>query len=236
MNNQFLLAKPIHYLIIIGIFFFMFLGQKHVIAEEKEININTNPNGYLFQIDNLKPGDWMPRNITIKNDGKQDFKYTSKTGKSRSVKGLFEELELIVKKDATTLYKGKLKEFKGFTPRELAQGSEEILFFQVTMPYDLGNEFQGSSAEVEIIFLAEAINETSNENDPTPVDTNNSGIDSNGLTPSTDATVSPKMVNKLPNTSTDMFNLIVTGVILILGGGIYYFTNKRKMAHITKES
>ncbi|MDA6082827.1 hypothetical protein OSJ97_25130, partial [Escherichia coli] len=85
------------------------------------------------------------------NQGKQDFRYTAQIGKKKSVKGLFEELDFLVKKDSDILFDGKLKDFEGFTPRKLAKGSSEQLFFQVSMPYELGNAFQESSAEVEII-------------------------------------------------------------------------------------
>lgn len=234
MNNQGLLAKPMKILITVGVFFFMFLGQKSVSAQENEIDINVVPHEYLFKVDNLKPGDWMPRDITIKNDGKQDFKYISKIGKSKSVKGLFKELDLIVKKDTTMLYDGKLKDFNGISPRELASGTEETLFFQVTMPYNLGNEFQGSSAEVEIIFLAEGKDEISKENEPTLVDTNNSGSDSNGSTPNTGVTVSPEMVNKLPNTTTNMFTLIILGASLVIGGAFYYLIKNRNLLYVKK--
>ncbi|TYS62039.1 LPXTG cell wall anchor domain-containing protein [Bacillus infantis] len=157
MSNLTLLAKPKALFILILLILIIF-PHNQVQAEDKEINIVTNPSGYFFKVGNLKPGDWMPRDITISNNGKQDFKYTAIIGKKKSVKGLFEELELQVKKDSTTLYEGKMKDFEGFTPRPLKKGQSETLFFQVTMPYDLGNAFQDSSAEVEILFVAEALN------------------------------------------------------------------------------
>ncbi|MGM0778452.1 MAG: TasA family protein [Bacillota bacterium] len=219
MNNKRLLAKPIM-IFISGIIFFMFLGEKIIGAEEREIDINTTPHGIMFNVDNLKPGDWMPRNITIKNDGNQDFKYTSKIGKSKSIKGLFEELELEVKKDTKMLYEGKLKDFKGFSPRKLAKGTEETLFFQVTMPEHLGNEFQNSAAEAEIIFLAEATGEPGTGNETPGSGDNNSGGGTNNSPPSTDATVIPEKVNKLPNTATNNYNLLLIGALFLGAGSV----------------
>lgn len=150
------------------LFFFMFAGQINTSAAKKELDINTNPNGYFFKVGNLKPGDWMPRDITILNEGTQDFRYMATLGKKKSVKGLLEELDLIVKKDEKVLYEGKMDDFKGFTPRNLEMGGSETLFFQVTMPYDLGNAFQNAEAEVEILFVAEALGEPGDGDPPGP--------------------------------------------------------------------
>ncbi|MEW9108144.1 MAG: TasA family protein [Cytobacillus gottheilii] len=173
MNNQGLLAKPKIVFILFIFVFSLGIGGLPVHAEDREVDIQTNPHGYLFQVDNLKPGDWMPRNITVKNNGLMDFKYIARIGDKKSVKGLFEELEFMVKKENDLLYDGKLKDFTGFSPRELAKGSEETLFLQVKVPETLGNSFQGSSAEVEIIFLAERIGDstpTDPGEDPDPTD------------------------------------------------------------------
>jgi LPXTG-motif cell wall-anchored protein len=156
MTIKIKLAKP-KALFVLTLLILIIFPHSQVQAEDKEIDIGTNPSGYFFKVGNLKPGDWMPRDITIINNGQQDFKYTSIIGKKKSVKGLFEELKLLVKNDSTTLYEGKMKDFEGFTPRPLKKGQSETLFFQVTMPYDLGNAFQDSSAEVEILFVAEAL-------------------------------------------------------------------------------
>ncbi|USK45402.1 LPXTG cell wall anchor domain-containing protein [Cytobacillus oceanisediminis] len=233
MKIKCLLAKPIKLLSLFILLILLVFGNATVIAEEKDIDINTNlenSNSYLFKLENLKPGDWMPRNITIKNDGEQDFKYTSNIGKSKSIKGLFEELELEVKKDTKMLYEGKLKDFKGFSPRELVKGTEETLFFQVTMPEHLGNEFQNSAAEVEIIFLAEATGDPGTDNEtPGSGDNNNSGGGSNNSPPSTDATVIPEKVNKLPNTATNNYNLLLIGALFLSTGSVILLWRYRRL-------
>ncbi|QED46789.1 TasA family protein [Cytobacillus dafuensis] len=168
MSNLDILAKSIRIYIVAGLVFFMFFQEINVNAAKREIDINTIPHGYLFKVGNLKPGDWMPRDITILNEGIQDFKYMAVLGKKKSVKNLLEELDLVVKKGEDVLYEGKMNEFEGFTPRKLAKGSTETLFFQVTVPYDLGNSFQSSEAEVEILFVAEAIGEPGGGEPPGP--------------------------------------------------------------------
>ncbi|MBT2663890.1 M73 family metallopeptidase, partial [Bacillus sp. ISL-45] len=169
MKNNKWLFKPLKLFILTLILFIFTITS--VSANTKEIDINITPNGYLFKVSNIKPGDWMPRDLVVKNDGKQDFKYTAQVGETKSYKGLLEELLLLVKKDTHVLFDGKLKDFKGLNPRVLSKGAQETLFFQVTMPYELGNEFQGSAAEFEIIFYAEGITDTppSCEEDPSQV-------------------------------------------------------------------
>ncbi len=227
------LAKSKKALLLI-VFLFLLLGDKQISAEENEIDINKDPHGYLFQVENLKPGDWMPREITIKNDGKQDFKYIAKIGNSKSVKGLFEELDLMIQKDTKLLYEGKLKDFQGIAPRELSKDSEETLFFQVSMPSELGNEFQGSSAEVEIIFLAEGGEQTEQENEnPIPGGSNHPGDEgsNNNSLIARDVSVTPEMVKKLPNTATNYFNLILIGGLLIVAGGIFLLVKNKKLPY-----
>jgi LPXTG-motif cell wall-anchored protein len=226
MKVKSLLAKPIKISILTIVIVFIVFGNTFAIASEKEIDINTNPNSYFLKVGNLKPGDWMPRYISISNEGTQNFKYTALIGKKKSVKGLFEELDLLVKKDSEVLFDGKMKDFKGFTPRKLAEGSSEKLFFQVTMPFELGNAFQGSSAEVEIIFIAEGADQTTPDNEGENL---SPGIDSNGLPPKADGTVSPELVNKLPNTATNNYNLLLIGGILLSVGSLTLLYNSRKL-------
>ncbi|WLR54367.1 LPXTG cell wall anchor domain-containing protein [Mesobacillus subterraneus] len=227
------LLKNLGILIFIG-FFLVFL-LTNVSAEEKELDINTIPNGYLFNVSNIKPGDWMPRDLVIKNDGKQDFKYTAQVVETKSYKGLFEELLLLVKKENYVLFDGKLKDFKGLSPRVLSSGTQETLFFQVTMPYELGNEFQGSAAEAEIIFYAEGLTNTrpSCEEDPSQEGCEEPpGVtpdDPNTQTPDVkDVVVIPKDVNRLPNTGTNNYNLLLVGGVLLGGGSVLLFLNRRR--------
>ncbi|NKE07458.1 LPXTG cell wall anchor domain-containing protein [Mesobacillus selenatarsenatis] len=224
-------SSKISILIVSLIFFFINYGT--VNAAEIEIDINTNPHGVLFKATNIKPGDAMLRNLVIKNDSKQDFKYTAQVGETKSYKGLFEELLLLVKKDSVVLFDGKLKDFKGLNPRVLSKGSQETLFFQVTMPYELGNEFQGSAAEAEIIFYAEGITNTppSCEEDPSQVGCE----EPSGETPEDpktpdvkDVVVIPKDVNRLPNTATNNYNLLLVGGVLLGGGSVLLLLNRRR--------
>lgn len=190
---------------------------------QSEIDIKTSPNNFLFKAENIKPGDWIPRSLTIINNGNKSFKYNANVGEVKSTKGLFEELILLVKKDEQILYSGKLNEFEGFSPRFLAKGLSETLYFEIKMPYELGNEFQGATAKVEIIFLAEEVSQNNLENEGE----NNEG-NLNISPPPSDGTVTPEIVSKLPNTATNNFNVLLTGVIVLSVGSIMLLYNYKR--------
>ncbi|WP_210364165.1 LPXTG cell wall anchor domain-containing protein [Bacillus sp. REN3] len=217
MNRLLRLAKALTILAFLPI---ILTTQMNVHAEG-EIDIDTLQHGFSFEAGNLKPGDWIPREITVMNEGKHDFNYTVNVGKTKSVKGLLEELDFLVAKGPVILYKGKLKDFKGFSPRFLEAGSKEELFFQVTMPYELGNEYQNSYAEVEIIFLAEEAESSAG----TQPDQDNGKSE-------TDAAVTPKIVNHLPNTATNHYNLLLIGGLLICAGGILSILHYRRIRNV----
>ncbi|MBO1915115.1 hypothetical protein J4G37_61100, partial [Microvirga sp. 3-52] len=44
-------------------------------TKKKDIDITLSPKDTLFNISNMKPGDWAPRTITVKNSGSKDFTY-----------------------------------------------------------------------------------------------------------------------------------------------------------------
>ncbi|RSD26758.1 LPXTG cell wall anchor domain-containing protein [Mesobacillus subterraneus] len=207
---------------------------KNASALQSIVNIEIS-NNVVFKIENLAPGDWMQKELMVMNQGNQDFRYIAKLGETNSYKGLFEELELLVKKDSFLLFEGKLKDFKGLNPRVLSKGSQERLLLQVKMPYELGNEFQGSAAEAEIIFYAEGITDTSPscEEDPSQVGCEQppggTPSDPNPEVPDVkDVVVIPKDVNRLPNTATNNYNILLVGVVLLGGGSVLLLINRRR--------
>ena len=169
---------------------------------KKDIDINLSPKDTLFSISNMKPGDWAPRTITVKNSGSKDFTYhmqLSNTGEKK----LFDELLLEIKAVDKELYQGKLAEFKSVPARKVASGGKESLDITIRFPEHLGNDFQGLEAAFTLNFTAE-------RKDTTPVQAATKGqIDSGGPT---------SAGFSLPATSTNIFNLILFGSVLVAGG------------------
>jgi LPXTG-motif cell wall-anchored protein len=173
-------------------------------AEVQEIDIVTTPEKVLFDVTNMKPGDWAIRDLKIKNSGKQNFDYLFSSNKKSGSNQLYNELFLTVNHGNTELYKGKLGGFSKLDPRALKSGGEETLTFRVDFPEHLGNEYQGLATEVEFKFYVEG----------------------------TLGGVLPVDGPKLPNTGTDMFNILVAGAVLVLTGTIIQFvlSLRRKIA------
>ncbi|MFD0050235.1 LPXTG cell wall anchor domain-containing protein [Actinomycetes bacterium NPDC127524] len=238
MHKKRLLAKPV--LIIAALLvIYSFIYPSVSEASEQEIDIETNPDQFLFKVGNLKPGDWMPREITIHNAGKRDFNYYSFVEKKHSEKELFENLTLSVQdKNNHFLYKGKLADFKGFPPRFLKSGRSETLQYTVKMPGELGNEFQGSAAAALFKFYAEApdsaVTPPQGNDGGTSPDHHDSNPNQPGSIPEQQQNTDTKHADhnqtgeNLPDTATDTYNILLAGVFLTLSGGTLLILQKRK--------
>src|SRR5690606_20386436 len=84
-------------------------SPKHSLADSAEgkhdIDISLSPSDVLFDLKNMKPGDWAPRTLTVNNKGKLDFEYQM----SISNEGddmLFNELVLEVADGNNELWNG----------------------------------------------------------------------------------------------------------------------------------
>jgi LPXTG-motif cell wall-anchored protein len=198
------------------IIFVIFLGVNSdfkVLADE--IEIITIPEGeFLFDISNMKPGDWGQRSLIVKNGGTQDFNYSINVKNKSKDNRLFNELELeIYSKNTNILFKDKLKNFSGFTPKLLKKGEGEDLLFIIKMPFELGNEFQATSSHFEIQIIAEgksasSIPQTDSNNNENPT----SPVLSQGLS--------------LPNTGTNLYTILLIGAILSTTGIIFIAFNR----------
>ncbi|WP_157950826.1 LPXTG cell wall anchor domain-containing protein [Peribacillus acanthi] len=152
-----ILAKPKELTVILILLINLFYTTT-VFADNEDFKILINPEKSLFTVENLAPGDKVSNKIKITNGGKKNFIYFSYAEKMSSSKNLYENLNLIIEENSNLIYVGTLKDFFSFPPRFLRNGESETLKFTLEMPLSLGNEFQGSSAEVEFKFVAEGRN------------------------------------------------------------------------------
>ena len=171
---------------------------------ENELAINISPKDNLFDISNMKPGDWAPRTITVENSGSKDFVYQMQLENSGEEK-LFNELLVEIKAGDTELYQGKLAALESLPERKLTSSSKENIDITIRFPEHLGNDFQGLKSAFAFSFTAEG-------SDNTVVQTIVRGeVASSGIGP-TSAGFS------LPSESTVLFNLIFVGTLLVAGG------------------
>lgn len=159
------------------------------------INIATTPEKVLFDLTNLQPGDWAERSLTIENKGNQDFNYLFSSKLIDGSEKFYNELDLMVADQERVLFEGKMKDFTKLAPRFIAKNNTEQLFFKVGMPEELGNEFQGLYSKVEFKFYVEGT--------------------LGGLLPSNGP--------KLPETGTNIYHLVVSGLVIVLLGTILQF-------------
>jgi|SRR5690606_10178744 len=192
--------KFIGFLVICTLLFTFQINQSSAAPAKKVIDILATPEKILFDIENFKPGDWATRTITIKNTGKEDFNYLTSADRKSGSKDLYEELILSIVDSSGEIFKGRLGDFKKLDPTEIPSGQQEELIFTVEFPTHLGNEYQGLTSEVEIKFYAEG----------------------------TLGGVLPVDGQKLPETGTNTFNVLIAGIVLILGGGLLFFILKRR--------
>lgn len=183
-------------------------------ADEQEITINILPEDVLFDVPNMKPGDWAPRTIVIQNNGDMEFEYVTTLRNDSESEKLFNELVLEVSDGEQELYNGKLAEFDTLSPRFLDSSSEEELDFTVRFPDHLGNEFQGLAAQFSLIFSAEREQSDTDE------------VISEGVIGSGGSDAASG--SSLPDTATNMFNLLLIGGLLLGAGGFLIVYNRQR--------
>lgn len=169
---------------------------------EKDLDISLSAKENLFDISNMKPGDWAPRTLTVQNSGIEDFVYQMLVENSGETK-LYNELLLEIKAGDQELYQGKLAAFNSLPERELISGTKENLDITIRFPEHLGNEFQGLNASFVFSFVAEA-------RDGEIVQTMTTGhVASVSAGP-------PTVGGNLASTSSNITNLVLLGSLLIL--------------------
>lgn len=202
---KWLSIASIYYLLIFTIVFIP-LGTTAASEDVKEIDIVTTPEKVLFDVDNMKPGDWTERVLEISNGGKEDFNYIISSKLKSGDKKLYNELKLkITSENQEELYNGKLGQFDKLPPREIATTDTEKLTFYVDFPVELGNDFQGLTCEVELKIYAEGT--------------------LGGLIPAENGF-------KLPITATETMNFIIIGAILLMIGIIWLVIFRKRKATI----
>jgi uncharacterized surface anchored protein len=219
--------------VVIIFLFLFFISSMGNITYADEVDLILIPNEkYLFKISNMKPGDWAERSLTIKNGGKENFHYSIRVINKQSDKKLFNELELKVYagNNSKNIFDDKLKNFRGFNPKELESEKTDTLQFQVKMPSELGNDFQKTSAYFEIMIVVVPSDGTV-PNDPK--DTNNGPVSNDPLTPvnsnisNTPSIPVESQGSKLPNTATNLNFLLMLGSLLTTVGFTIIYLNKR---------
>lgn len=202
----------------------LFFGLFHLqTAHGEGPGVSIHPDGpYLFNIENAKPGDRVERSLTVRNTGDEDIAYTITVKNLSETDVLYNELDLTMLRGSMTLFDGKLKDVSAFKARELSQGVEDELILIVKMPYELGNEFQGTEARFQIQVQATSVLSPDKGVKDGEGTIGGKAIPTGGGSPP---------AGFLPNTGTDLYRWLLIGGLLVTTGIIVLTCNalmKRK--------
>jgi len=182
---------------------------------EQEVRLEILPAESLFNIENMKPGDWAPRTIQVRNSGLQDLQY-GVTLENTGADTLFNEIYLEIADEESNLYDGKLADFTSLPIRELPTTKQEDLHITLRFPEHLGNEYQGLDVHFSLIFTAEDLK---GSKDSIMIDSK-VGTD-NGQ----------REGSLLPKTATNIFTLAFIGIILTTSGALLVLFNRTKTTY-----
>ena len=104
-------------MIISSILLLLFLIQvRNTKADESEymVDISTNPAEILFNVGNMKPGDWTTSVLEVNNEGNLDFNYSVNSYQESGDLYFYNQFFLRVSDEGGPLYEGKLKDFVYF--------------------------------------------------------------------------------------------------------------------------
>jgi hypothetical protein len=204
-------------IVVLLIGFFPFLDESA--AADHRISLDVFPEDILFQVENMKPGDWAPRTTIVQNNGQEAFLYTMYI-ESEGTEKLFNELLLEIITSESELYNGKLADFENMDGRNLEPGEEEELEITIRFPEHLGNDFQGLNAEFRFVYTA------ASQYEETAVQVD--GFVGSDSSPSSGSGSSSQQGGILPETATNIFLFLFLGAVLLVNGTLLYIYNKRR--------
>ncbi|WP_175614540.1 TasA family protein [Piscibacillus halophilus] len=211
-----------------------------VFADSDNLSISTTPDQVIFDVNNIKPGDWFEREFTVENDGDLDIVYYIDSRMINGSEKLYNHMNLTIKDSSgDVLYNGKLGDYKGLEYRELAIGEKDELMLIAEFPPESGNEYQGLktnfvirvNAREEPIDVPEDI-ENPDEQDREQDDPASGVGDSGGDKDSTDGE-QVKGNSALPQTGEQIPYLfyIIGGIFLLSGVTLYLITRRLARDH-----
>ena len=119
---------------------------------------NDKPNANdLINITNLVPGDTANRTVVITNSGNAPFTYSaaiSATANTLLWSDATNGLQVTVKRGATTLYTGPIKNMTLAASGTIAALATDTLTYDFTFPSSAGNTFQSLTQDFTITYTA----------------------------------------------------------------------------------
>ncbi|ENH98407.1 LPXTG-motif cell wall anchor domain-containing protein [Gracilibacillus halophilus YIM-C55.5] len=179
-----------------------------------QISGDLSADGKLFQLENVKPGDWANRKLSLSNVTNHDVHYRMDVQYTDGSKQLYQALKLkITNSNETVLFDDALANLSNQTEQTLRPNSNETFHFQLRFPSELGNEYQGLTTNADIIISAEGNSDTQESSFP---------LSSDSQIPTHD---------NLPDTATFIFRFFLVGTVLFTAGTLLLlYAKARKTA------
>ena len=111
----------------------------------------------LISISNMVPGDTANRTVVLSNTGTVGFTYTgaiSATANTLLWSDTTNGLQVTVKRGATILYTGALKNMALAASSTIASSGSDTLTFDFSLPVAAGNTFQALTQDFTITYTA----------------------------------------------------------------------------------
>ena len=119
---------------------------------------NNKPNaGDLVNVSNLVPGDTMNRTVAITNSGNAGFTYVASASAVANTllwSDTTNGLQVTVKRGATVLYTGALKNLSIPASGTIAASGTDTLTFDFTFPTSAGNTMQSLAQDFTVTYTA----------------------------------------------------------------------------------
>jgi hypothetical protein len=154
MNRYKIIFTSVSIILSMILLLFLFQVNETKADEDYRVDIATTPAEVLFNVGNMKPGDWTTSILKISNNGNLDFNYSVNSRQESGDLYLYKQFLLKVLGSEGTLYEGSLKDFHDFPLGTIAARGSNSLTFTVELPYETGNEAQGQSTSVAFDFTA----------------------------------------------------------------------------------
>lgn len=148
-------------LLMAAINFFALFGSKlegaAVTASADSYGISISPEGPLFDLANMAPGERFDAVVTVTSDFDKQSPVLLSSEMENGSQLLFNTLIVTVKRQdqPETIYSGPLRDLCNVALGTTVKGAERKYVISVLFPAESGNEFQGLSMSAKLIFSSE---------------------------------------------------------------------------------
>lgn len=150
-------------LFIAAINYFMFFGSNLegaaiITASASSYGISVNPEGPLFKLTNMAPGERFDTVITVTSNFDKENPVLLSSEIENGSQLLFNTLIVSVEcqDQSETIYSGSFRDLHNVNLGTTVKDTERKYVISVLFPAESGNEFQGLSMSAKLIFSSEA--------------------------------------------------------------------------------